>query len=174
MWYLCGVGSNIQPEDNLPAAIIDLVRQHGTLRVSSVIRTCPEGIDTPNEFLNALVIFYSDLDPQALKQELNNLEERLGRDRSNPLSSHADRTIDVDILEASPTGSFMGDKIKESYYRELFFGRHRQATASLTLQGQALGQSPATVYRNQRSSHEVVVEQSEQLEHDTIKPTFPG
>jgi 2-amino-4-hydroxy-6-hydroxymethyldihydropteridine diphosphokinase len=173
MWYLCGIGSNIRPEENLPVAIIDLVRHYGTVRLSSVIRTCPEGIDTPHDFLNALVVFFSELDPEALKQELNNLEERLGRDRSNPCSSHADRTIDVDILEASPTGGFKGDKIKESYYRDLFFGRHRQTTVSLTLQGQALGQSPATVYRNQRSSHEIVVEHSEQLDHDTIKPTFP-
>lgn len=174
MWYLCGLGSNIQPETHLPWAVVELTTRYGTLWLSPVIRTRPEGMTTPHAFLNALVVFNCELPPAALKLELNALEERLGRNRSDPLSRYSDRPIDVDILESSPRRHFTGSGIHESYYCALFYDTGTQPTIALRLNGQALGQAPATIYRNQGAGHEVIVEQSEQLQHDAAKPTLSG
>ena len=174
MWYLCGLGSNIRPEANLPHAVAELVLHYGTIWLSPVIRTRPVGMTTQHTFLNALAAFTCELSPEALKLELNALEERLGRDRSHPLSRYADRPIDVDILEVSAQHHFTGSDIEESYYRALFRGNHAQAGVALALGGQPLGQAPTTIHRNQGPGHEVIVEQRQQLDHDTAKSPFPG
>ena len=174
MWYLCGLGSNIRPETNLPRAVTELAARYGTLWLSPVIRTRPEGMTTPHAFLNALVVLHCELSPAALKLELNALEERMGRNRSDPLSRYSDRPIDVDILESSPRRYFTGSGIDESYYCALFHGTGTQPTVALCLDGQALGQAPATIYRNESTGHKVVVEQGEQLQYDTTKSTLPG
>lgn len=173
-WYLCGLGSNIQPEVNLPQAVARLAGRFGPVWLSAVIRTRPEGMSTPNPFLNALAVFASDLSPEQLKFELNALEESMGRDRSDPLSSRKDRPIDVDILEVRPERAFTGESIEEAYYRSLFMGERTMAVVKLQLEGQCLGQSPATIYRNQGSGHEIVVEQGEQLNHHAVKASLPG
>lgn len=174
MWYLCGLGSNIQPEQNLPRAIGLLADRYGPVWLSAVVRTRPEGIDTPHAFLNAIAVFATDLSPEQLKRELNTLEESLGRDRSDPLSSRKDRPIDVDILEVGPTRNFTGNGIEEHYYRALFEGGPPQPAVPLELSGQLLGQAPATVYRNQGAGHEIVIEQGQQLNHHTAKTSLPG
>lgn len=174
MWYLCGLGSNIQPEENLPRAVGLLADRYGPVWLSPVVRTRPEGIDTPNAFLNALAVFSTDLSPERLKCELNALEEAMGRDRSDPLSSRKDRPIDIDILEAGQTRHFRGGAIEEGYYRSLFEGETPQPVVSLVLCGQTLGQAPATIHRNQGAGHEVVIEQGQQLNHHTAKTSLPG
>lgn len=174
MWYLCGLGSNIRPETHLPRAVAELATRYGTLWLSPVIRTRPEGMSTPHAFLNALALFRCELSPADLKLELNALEERMGRNRSDPLSRYRDRPIDVDILESSPRRHFTGNAIHESYYCALFYGTVAQPTVTLCLEGQTLGQAPATIYRNQGTGHKIIIKQSEQLQHDATKPTFPG
>lgn len=173
MWYLCGLGSNIRPEENLPLAVARLAQRYGPVWLSPVVRTRPHGIETPNAFLNALAVFACELTPRGLKQELNALEESMGRDRSDPLSSRKDRQIDVDILEAASSCSFTGGPIEESYFRELFSGEIPATAVSLTLNGQPLGQAPATVYRNQGPGHEIIVEQGQQLDHYAAEAAFP-
>lgn len=174
MWYLCGLGSNIQPEANLPRAVAELALRYGTLWLSPVIRTRPVGMTTQHTFLNALAAFTCELPPELLKLNLNALEERLGRDRSHPLSRYADRPIDVDILEVSAQRNFTGAEIEESYYRALFWGDREQTGVSLSLEGQPLGEAPATIYRNQGPGHKVIIEQRQQLDHNTAKSPFPG
>ncbi|WP_339798799.1 2-amino-4-hydroxy-6-hydroxymethyldihydropteridine diphosphokinase [uncultured Marinobacter sp.] len=173
-WYLCGLGSNIRPDENLPQAVARLAARYGPIWLSAVIHTRPEGMSTPNPFLNALAVFASELSPEQLKAELNALEEAMGRDRSDPMSSRKDRPIDVDILEVRRQRAFTGATIEEPYYRRLFQGEPAVAGVSLQLEGQRLGQSPATIYRNQGPGHEIVVEQGEQLNHYAVKATFPG
>ena len=90
------LGSNIQPERNLPHAI-DLLQNHLTiLRISSVWETSPVGSDGPN-FLNAALLAQTPLDQNTLKlQILTALEAKLGRLRF--ADKNAERTIDVDII----------------------------------------------------------------------------
>lgn len=89
------LGSNIQPEKNLPLAV-RLLRQHITVvRISSVWETPAVGSNGPN-FLNAAVLGATNLDAQALKdQVLRPIEIQLGRVRT--ADKFAPRPIDLDI-----------------------------------------------------------------------------
>ena len=59
MWYLCGLGSNVEPRLNLANAVATLLEENNTLWLSPVIHTQPKGIVTKRSFLNALVVFYN-------------------------------------------------------------------------------------------------------------------
>jgi len=172
MWYLCGLGSNISPEQNLPRALARLARLFGQVSLSPVVRTAPQGMDSDNSFLNALAVFQSDLPPDQVKQQLNALEESLGRDRSDPFSGVRDRPIDVDILETRTSPAFTGSSITESYYRLLLAG-DRKAGEQLMLQGQALGETPATIHWNQGAGHELVIQQGDDLLDHAVKTALP-
>jgi 2-amino-4-hydroxy-6-hydroxymethyldihydropteridine diphosphokinase len=90
------LGSNNQPEHNLPLAVVHLQETLTILRVSSVWETPPVGTSGPN-FLNAAVLLQTPLEQKALKlQVLTPLEEKMGRRRS--ADKYAARPIDLDII----------------------------------------------------------------------------
>lgn len=95
--YLCSMGANIAPEKNFQLAR-ERVARLGRVRFSSARYTQPVAIVTEHEFLNALFIIECDHSAAELKAEYNAIEEWLGRDRSDPLSSEKDRPMDIDIL----------------------------------------------------------------------------
>ena len=130
-------------------------------------------MDSDNNFLNGLAVFHSDLPADQVKQHLNLLEEALGRDRSDPLSGVRDRPIDVDILEIRQAPRFTGSDITESYYRQLLAGE-QLAGERLFLDGQVLGEAPATIHRNQGAGHELVVQQCDDLLNHAVKTALPG
>lgn len=175
MWYLCGLGSNIEPEQNLVKVVTRLLENHGSLWLSPIIHTRPQGIETDRPFLNALVVVFSSLSPELLKAHFNQLEESLGRDRSDPLCSLKDRPIDVDILEYSENGRFLGEGIDEPYYQRLFHGQTENSVrASLTVAGHTLGQASATIHRDLRTGDEIVVHQGQQLHDHAVKASLAG
>ena len=90
------LGSNIQPERNLPLAI-DLLQNHLTiLQISSVWETSPIGSNGPN-FLNAALLAQTCFEQKTLKlQILIPLEAKMGRVRSG--DKNAPRPIDLDII----------------------------------------------------------------------------
>lgn len=90
------LGSNIEPERNLRAAVQLLARQVRLVAVSLVYETAPVGkVDQPN-FLNAAVLVETELGAAALKaQVLRPIEDALGRVRT--ADKNAPRTIDLDI-----------------------------------------------------------------------------
>lgn len=94
---LLSLGSNIEPERNLPAAVRELA-VHGTIAgVSSVWQTAPVGFTEQPDFLNAAVLLESDLSIDELRNTvIPRIETKLGRVR-NPHNKNAARTIDVDI-----------------------------------------------------------------------------
>lgn len=89
------LGSNIEPEQHLRAAIDALHAQFGDLLVSSVHRTEAVGFDGPT-FLNMAIGLDTDWTPQDLDRWLHALEDRHGRRRDVP--RYSDRTLDVDIV----------------------------------------------------------------------------
>jgi 2-amino-4-hydroxy-6-hydroxymethyldihydropteridine diphosphokinase len=91
------LGSNIQPERNLPAAVAQLA-QFGQVRaVSTVWETLPVGFNDQPNFLNAAVLLETDLSAVALRQEaIAGVEMALGRVRTK--NKNAPRTIDIDIM----------------------------------------------------------------------------
>jgi 2-amino-4-hydroxy-6-hydroxymethyldihydropteridine diphosphokinase len=91
------LGSNIEPERNLPAAVALLARYGRVRAVSTVWETRPVGFaDQPN-FLNVALILETRLSAQALRSEaIADIETALGRIRSE--NKNAPRTIDIDIM----------------------------------------------------------------------------
>lgn len=173
MWYLCGIGSNIAPERHLPEALMRLAGRFEKVRVSRVLRTSPQGIDTRNSFLNALAVFQCPLEADGLKAWLVELEESLGRDRADPLSSVRDRPIDIDILAIANSPVFPAAAVTEEYYQGLISGVPGPGV-ELELAGQRLGEATSTIHRDQRSGYKVVVHQGEELLDHTAESAFPG
>jgi 2-amino-4-hydroxy-6-hydroxymethyldihydropteridine diphosphokinase len=91
------LGSNIEPERNLPAAIVWLGRWGCIQAVSTVWESAPLGFaDQPN-FLNAAALLETGLSAQALRREaIASIETALGRVRT--ANKNAPRTIDIDIM----------------------------------------------------------------------------
>jgi 2-amino-4-hydroxy-6-hydroxymethyldihydropteridine diphosphokinase len=90
------LGSNIDPEDNLPAAVRRLDECSRLLAVSRVYQTKPVGTTDQPDFLNAAVLIETHLAPVELKsQVLQRIECELGRVRTQDVN--APRTIDLDI-----------------------------------------------------------------------------
>lgn len=98
--FLLGVGSNQDPAQRLPLALNALVHCYGSVLVSRVYETAPEGpqAQAGASFFNLALYLRSPLDVRVLKQRLNALEERLGRDRRHPLRHRRPVPIDLDIL----------------------------------------------------------------------------
>ena len=89
------LGSNLEPERHLRAALAELQARFGALTVSPTYRSPAEGFEGP-DFLNLAVGLDTDLDPVALDAWLHELEARHGRRRDVP--RYSSRTLDVDIV----------------------------------------------------------------------------
>lgn len=94
---LLSLGSNIDAESNLAAAV-RLLREEGrVLAVSPVYETEPVGTAGQPPFLNAALMIETSLGPVAFKRDvIGEIERMLGRVR-DPRDRNAPRTIDVDI-----------------------------------------------------------------------------
>jgi dihydroneopterin aldolase/2-amino-4-hydroxy-6-hydroxymethyldihydropteridine diphosphokinase len=92
-----GVGSNIEAEKNVRAALRLLGRRVKLLAVSTFYRTEPLGATGSPRFVNGVVGVETDIGPRELKfGVLRKIEEQLGRKRG--ADKYAPRTIDLDIL----------------------------------------------------------------------------
>lgn len=100
---LLSLGSNLQPQHYLHAAVKELRAKFGDIQVSQAYRTPAVGFDGP-DFLNNGVALRTELELPVLDAWLHALEDRHGRDRTGPRFS--DRTLDVDVV-------FYGDSIVE-------------------------------------------------------------
>jgi 2-amino-4-hydroxy-6-hydroxymethyldihydropteridine diphosphokinase len=89
------LGSNIEPEKNLRMAVAALRARFGAVQVSPVYRTRSVGFVGP-DFLNAIVVVQSDINPFALHKWLHRLEETQGRDRRD--AAYSNRPLDIDII----------------------------------------------------------------------------
>lgn len=91
------LGSNIAPEQNLPAAVRELGRYGRVVSVSNVWQTPPEGDVNQPDFLNAAVLLETEFSAGYVRQTLiPAIEQALARVR-DPANRNAPRTIDVDL-----------------------------------------------------------------------------
>lgn len=91
------LGSNIDPESNLPAAV-DSLGLLGTIqKCSSIWQSRPVGDTDQDDFCNATVLLETELELYELRHSLRMIEEQLGRVR-DPDNKNAARTIDLDIV----------------------------------------------------------------------------
>lgn len=89
------LGSNIEPEKHLRAAIAELRERFGEVLLSPFYRTPSVGFTGP-DFLNAAARIETELSAEQLDAWLHALEDRHARDRSGPRFSS--RTLDIDLL----------------------------------------------------------------------------
>jgi len=91
------VGSNIEPQVNVPAAL-SLLRQHVTVTgISTFCRTVPVGPAHQPPFVNGIWQIHTALSPGQLGTEvLGPIESQLGRIRS--ADKFAPRPIDLDLI----------------------------------------------------------------------------
>lgn len=90
------LGSNIEPETNLPAALQEIIQQFDVVSVSAVWESPAVGASAPN-FLNAAISCMTAIPEATLALEfLRPIEAKMGRVRTK--DKNAPRTIDLDIL----------------------------------------------------------------------------
>ncbi|HJU08690.1 MAG TPA: 2-amino-4-hydroxy-6-hydroxymethyldihydropteridine diphosphokinase [Rhodanobacteraceae bacterium] len=109
--FYLSLGSNLEPEKHLRAALRELRARFGELQVSSVYETAAVGFEGP-PFWNLAAGLQTDLDVEALNGWLHALEAREGRVRGGP--RYADRTLDIDIVAVG------GQTLERPELREAF------------------------------------------------------
>jgi len=68
------------------------------VQVSSAYESEPWGFDAKEWFLNRVIVVETELDPEALMQQLLDIEAELGRVRHPEIQGYTSRTADLDIL----------------------------------------------------------------------------
>ncbi len=89
------LGSNVERDRNIRLAVKEMRAAFGNLRLSPVYESASVGFDG-SDFLNLVAGFETNNEVHDVVQELRVIEDRLGRDRSQPRFSP--RPIDLDIL----------------------------------------------------------------------------
>ncbi len=92
------LGSNIEPEQNIPEALLRLKAQFEVQAEAPIYQTPP--VDRPEQadFWNSAVMIRTELDLETVRSELRAIEQAHGRVRTADKS--AARTLDLDILWA--------------------------------------------------------------------------
>ncbi len=91
------LGSNIEPDRNIPACLETLKKKFPVKKISAVYETEPVVPAGGGKFWNAVVEIESGLAEDKLVMELRAIEALLGR-RRDPANKFAPRSIDIDVL----------------------------------------------------------------------------
>lgn len=92
-----GIGSNIGPEINIPAAIRMIKARVRLIEISTFYRTSAIDCSGSPAFYNGVVCIETEISPRDLKNNvLCGIENALGRVRTS--DKNAPRTIDLDII----------------------------------------------------------------------------
>ncbi len=89
------IGSNIDAESNIRAALVELTAEFKDIRCSTTYESHAVGFEGDN-FLNLVVLIDTEKGFSEITAFLKQLEDKLGRDREQVRFSR--RTIDIDIL----------------------------------------------------------------------------
>ena len=93
------LGSNLsQPQQQVRAALDELAALPGCrlLQASSLYLSAPVGYTEQPDFVNAVCLLETGLEPQALLSALHGIEAKFGRERT---FRNAPRTLDLDIID---------------------------------------------------------------------------
>lgn len=91
-----GVGSNIDPVNNIKIAEQTISANHNLIKISSFIETEPIGYKNQDNFLNGALLIETEMGLSELKYWLKTLEQKLGRTKTE--NKNGPRTIDLDII----------------------------------------------------------------------------
>lgn len=90
-----GIGSNIDPENNLHLCMSELRRRYGEVRASAVYRSRAVGFEG-DDFLNLVASFTSEKSPEAICEDIETIHNLVGRSRKG--GKWAARPLDIDLL----------------------------------------------------------------------------
>ena len=94
------IGANLQdPIRNVQRAIGMLTEIGTVVKQSSLYRTKPWGVENQPDYINAVILLETALEPHVLLAALQAIEKQLGR---TPAARWAPRIIDLDILSYDP------------------------------------------------------------------------
>ena len=95
-----GLGSNLgDKRQHIDCAIRQISSKTGhVLRQSTFYESEPQGFQSENQFVNAVVLVETELQPLALLHQLQEIEKEMGRLHKSKDGIYADRIIDIDIL----------------------------------------------------------------------------
>lgn len=95
-----GLGSNLGDcRKNLERAIRLIGDRVGLVtRQSSFIETEPWGFESPNKFMNAVILCETRRSPREVLLLTQQIERDMGRMKKSVSGGYADRAIDIDIL----------------------------------------------------------------------------
>ena len=96
------LGSNIDPETNLPLAAVRLSELGYPIAVSTVYQNPAIANEPQPDYLNAAVLIETALNPWMIRDKLREIETDLGRIRT--ADKFAPRTIDLDLC-------MLGDRV---------------------------------------------------------------
>lgn len=91
-----GVGSNIDPNENIRKAKKYISKDHSLIRSSSFVKTKPVGYVNQADFINGALLVKTALNKKEFISYLKELENKLGRIRTS--NKYGPRTIDLDVL----------------------------------------------------------------------------
>ena len=93
---IIGIGSNIEANYYIPEMLKLLGNSVQIVQVSEMVQTKPIGMIEQPDYTNGAVRILTEMDKEELSIFLKQLEDKLGRDRSEMKSGP--RNIDLDIL----------------------------------------------------------------------------
>lgn len=93
---IIGIGSNIEAEIHIPEMLRLLAKDIEIVAVSQMVQTKPIGIKEQPDYTNGAVRIRTKMEMATLASYLKQLEDRMGRDRSQ--KKFGPRNIDLDIL----------------------------------------------------------------------------
>lgn len=98
MKVVIALGANLgDPRQQIAAALTEIGKVVEVKKVSSLYETAPfKVVDQQPNYINAVLIGETELQPKELIKELLAIETKLGRQRS---FQNAARTIDIDIID---------------------------------------------------------------------------
>jgi 2-amino-4-hydroxy-6-hydroxymethyldihydropteridine diphosphokinase len=90
-----GIGSNIDPENNIHLCMSELRRRYREVQASAVYRSNAVGFEG-DDFLNLVASFESERSPQAICEDIEMIHNLVGRSRDG--GKWASRPLDIDLL----------------------------------------------------------------------------
>lgn len=119
-YYLISLGSNIQPEDNMPLACEAITKHLNVISCSPVLINPPRGHTFNFPFHNQLLLIQSLQTASEIKALFEIIEMDMGREPKSPERKFNDRPIDIDILHQDhDLESLLSFSLEDPYNQEI-------------------------------------------------------
>ncbi len=190
--YILGIGTNVEPDLNAARIAVHLADVFGCVLLSRFYRTAPVGMASAHPFVNYCAYVQSALEPDRCKDLCVRIELALGRDRAHPARKTRDRPADIDLIgrvSRSATADDLSALCPDAYLAApfaeiaaLLTGRPapspRGDLCAAAMPGGRgtsplrLGETPATVHRDDGAGLIVVPEDGFHRHADGLRPAL--